>query len=137
MANGAPTTDMLRSIYQNISGSLVVAAATGDTDLVAAKTGYTIYIQKIIFNVTTDAAQSMTFQSKTSALELATIPASPGDNTEHVFDFGTEGMPLTESEAFQMNVSAAGLAGVLMWEGYRKQTGIEYISATGTGQTFI
>jgi hypothetical protein len=127
----------LRALYENISGHLQVAAATDDTDLVAAKTGHTIFIQKIVFNVTTDAAVSMSFVSKTSGKEIATVPASAGDNTEHVFDFGERGVPLTEGEAFQMAVSAAGYAGPLMWEGYRKQTAIEYIRNGAAGTAFI
>ena len=116
-----------RRVYSNISGKLVVAAATGDTTLVTAKsTNNTIYIQRVIFYVTTNAAQSMSFEDSTAVtpFQLANIPSSPGDDTRWDFDFGDEGMPLTEGKNFVMNVSAAGLAGNLHWEGYEKRTAV-------------
>ena len=116
------TAQDYRRLYEDISGKLIVAADTGDTTLVAAKTGQTIYIQRIIFYVTTDAAQSMSFEDGT--LQIANIPASPGDDTRWDFDFGDVGIPLTESAAFLMNVRAAGLAGNLVWEGYQKCTAV-------------
>jgi hypothetical protein len=112
-----------RRFYQDISGSLAVAAATDDTTLVAAKTNHTIFIQRIIFYVTTNAAVSMSFEDTNGTpLQGANIPASPGDDTRWDFDFGDRGFPLTEEKGLVMNVSAAGLAGNLVWEGYSKRT---------------
>lgn len=117
-----------RRIYKNISGSLDVAAATGDTTLVTVgNTKSTIYIQGIVFYVTTDAAQSMSFEdSNSSAKKIFEIPASPGDETLWGTPdmFGAEGIPLTEGKNFVMNVSAAGLAGQLKWYGYEKRTAV-------------
>lgn len=112
-----------RKHYQDISGSLAVTASTDDTTLVAAKTNHTIFVQRIIFYVTTDAAASMSFEdSNGTPLQGANIPASPGDDTRWDFDFGDRGFPLTEEKGFVMNVSATGLAGNLVWEGYSKRT---------------
>jgi len=113
-----------RAWYKNISGTKVVLAATDDTTLVTIgdTTNNTIYIQRIIFFVTTDAAQSMVFDDVTSGVVIAEIPASPGDSTRWDFWFGEEGIPLTQGESFGFDVSAAGLAGQLSWEGYEKRT---------------
>ena len=114
-----------RRWYEDISGELTVAVGTGDTTLVTVKASHTIFIQRIIFFVTTDAAQSMSFEdSAGTPVQVAEIPASPGDNTRWDFDFGDEGLPLTEAKNFVMNVSAAGLAGRLKWYGYQKRTAV-------------
>ena len=115
------SADGYRRFYRNCSGNLTVAAATGDTTLVTAKDNHTIYIQRVIFYVTTDAAQSMSFEDA-AGVQVANIPASPGDDTRWDFDFGDEGLPLTAESNFVMNVSAAGLAGRLIWYGYQKLT---------------
>lgn len=116
----------LRRLYHDISGALTVLAATGDTTLVTVKdANHTLFIQRIIFFVTTDAAQSMSFEdSNGAAVQVAEIPASPGDNTRWDFDFGDDGLPLTQGTNFVMNVSAAGLAGRLKWYGYQKRTAV-------------
>ena len=113
-----------RKTYEDISGDLAVAAATGDSTLVTVRnTSHTVYVQRIIFYVTTDAAQSMSFEdSNSTPKQVANIPASPGDDTRWDFDFGEEGIPLTEGKNFLMNVSAAGLAGNLKWYGYQRIT---------------
>ena len=115
-----------RNHYQDISGELAVAAATDDTTLVSVKNAsYTLYIQRIVFWVSTDAAQSMSFEdSNGTPKQIAEIPSSPGDSTRWDFDFGEEGLPLTEGKDFKMMVSAAGLAGQLKWYGYSKQTAV-------------
>lgn len=129
-----------RSQYTDISGTATVAASDGDATLVTAKTGWTIFVQRIIAYITTDAAQSASFEDSNSpAKQIAEIPASPGDNTRWDFDFGARGVPLTEAKNFVLNVSAAGLAMHIEYEGYMKQTGTEYLlpaGTAGTGQVF-
>ncbi len=114
-----------RRIYHDISGHLDLAAATGDTTLVTSRgTGWTIYIQRVIGYVTTDAAQNLSFEdSNTSARKIAEITTSPGDETRWDFYFGDIGVPLNSAKNFLANVSAAGLAGQIVWEGYERQTG--------------
>ncbi len=129
-----------RAQYTDISGSSALAAAGGDATLVSGKTGWTIFVQRIIAYITTDAAQSASFEDDNStAVQVANIPASPGDDTRWDFDFGARGKPLTEAKDFELNVSAAGLAMHFEWEGYMKQTGNEYlrgVGVAGTGQVF-
>ena len=115
-----------RKTYEDISGELTVLAATDDTTLVTVKNSkYTIFIQEIHFFVTTDAAQSMSFEdSAGTPFVLRDIPASPGDSSEWHFYMSDEGHPLTEGKDFKMMVSAAGLAGALKWVGYQKLTAV-------------
>ena len=112
----------LRRFYRDISGSLVAAASATTSTLVTAKNANsTIFIQNIVVYVTTDAAQSWTFQDSASTpVVVAAVTTSPGVNTRWEFDFGDVGMPLTEGKNFVMNVSAAGLAGNIEWYGYSK-----------------
>lgn len=112
-----------RCFYQDCSGTLDVTTTTGDTTLVTVKTNHTIYIQSILFYVTTDASQSISFEDNNSTIkQLAVVPTSPGDDTKWEFPFGDEGFPLTQEKSFVMNVSAVGIAGNLKWYGYQKLT---------------
>lgn len=116
----------------DVSGSLIVAAATGDTTLVTVRNANsTLFIQRIVFYVTTDAAQSIAFvDSNGTPVGAAKVTTSPGVDTRWEFTFGERGMPLTEGKNFVMDVSAAGLAGNLEWEGYSRLT-----SAVAPGTT--
>ena len=115
-----------RSFYQDISGSTTLAAAGGDATLVTVKDIYhTLYIQRIVVWISTDAAQSMSFEdSNGTPKQIAEVTTSPGDSTRWEFHFGEQGVPLTEGKDFVMNVSAAGLAGNITWEGYSKLTAV-------------
>ncbi len=117
-----------RKLYQDISGSTVLAAgdnlsATART-LVALKAGFSIYIQRIIVNVITDNAATLTFtDSAGTPVVIAGTKASPGIGPI-LFEFGPEGRALTEGKSFLLKNSAAGLAADVHWEGYMKPTGV-------------
>lgn len=121
-----------RTYNQDISGALTVATGTGDTTLVTVRNANTtIYIQQVVAYITTDAAQSWSFEdSATSAVVVCKVTTSPGVDTRWAFDFGPRGKPLTEGKNFLLNVSAAGLAGHIEWYGYSKLT-----SAVAMGPT--
>lgn len=118
------TAEDYRRWNQDISGSLAVGVATDDTTLVTARNANTtLYIQRVVFYVTTDAAQSISFEdSNGTPIKVAKVTTSPGVDTRWDFVFGDRGQPLTEGKNFLMNVSAAGLAGNLEWEGYARLT---------------
>lgn len=112
--------------YTDISGSTVLAA--GDNlsvtfrQLVAARTGETIYIQKIAVHVITDNAATLSFQDDAGTpIVIAGTKASPGIGPIP-FDFGPDGRALTEAKDFELKNSAAGLAADITWTGYRRPT---------------
>lgn len=113
-----------RRRHQNISGTLVLGAGDGDQTLVAAKTGFTVFIQLVSFYVTTDAAESLAFQNSDGTRKIFEVTASPGDEVLWQAAFGARGVSLGEALGFVANVSAAGLAGIIVWEGYRAMTGV-------------
>ncbi|MGE3341488.1 MAG: hypothetical protein AB7J46_06365 [Candidatus Altimarinota bacterium] len=97
--------------------------ATETTELVAARSAsWTIYVQRIIVWIKTDAAQSLTFQDDAGTpVVIAKVPASPGADTRRDFDFGPRGVALTEGKNLDAAFSAAGLAGHLEVIGYHKE----------------
>ena len=115
-----------RAFYQDVSGDTTLAAAGGDATLVTAKDAYhTIYIQRIVVYIVTDAAQSMAFEdSNGTPKKIFEVTSSPGDETRWEAVFGEKGVPLTEGKNFLLNVSAAGLAANITWEGYSKLTAV-------------
>lgn len=113
-----------RKTHRDVSTELTVTATTGDTVLITATSGsHTIFVQRIIGYVTTDAAQSIAFEDTAATpVVLATITTSPGDETRWDFDYGAEGWPLTAGTNLNMNVSAAGLAGNVKVYAYQRLT---------------
>jgi hypothetical protein len=112
----------IRDFYRDVGRSLrFLAAYTGTAPyLTCPGAKYTIFIQKIILLVTTDAAQSLTFRdTATTPVVIAVVPASPGVGVI-TFDFGDDGIPLTEGKNFDIVPSAAGLAGWVNVEAYAR-----------------
>jgi hypothetical protein len=121
-------TQQKLSGYRDISGSTVLAAgdnlsATART-LQALVTGYSIFIQRILVDVITDNAATLTFgDTASSPIVIAGTKVSPGIGPI-LFDFGPDGRQLTESQAFVLKNSAAGLAADITWQGYLKPIGV-------------
>lgn len=113
-----------RTFFQDVSTSVTIAAATGDTTLISVRNAaHQIFVQRIIAFITTDAAQSWSFEDDAGApVQIAEIPASPGDSTRWDFDFGPEGAPLTAGKDLELNMSAAGLAGHIEVYAYQRLT---------------
>lgn len=112
--------------YQKAIGNLQIAATdTGTKVLIAAAlANFTLYVQKIIVSVFTDAAQTLTFQdSNGTPVKIGATKASPG-NGALTIDFGPEGVPLTVATELDAVISAAGLACQIHAEGYYRQTGV-------------
>lgn len=103
------------------NGSLIFPASQTTTTLITATdSSHTIYVQRIIVTITTDAVQSISFQdSAGSPLVLEVVPTSPGANTRWDFYFGPKGVPLTKGANLTATFSAAGLAGHLEWNAYQ------------------
>lgn len=113
-----------RKVNRDVSTELTMAAATGDTVLITATSAsHTIFVQRIIAYITTDAAQSWSFEDTAGTpVQVAVVTTSPGDDTRWDFDFGEEGLPLTEGTNLNLNVSAAGLAGRIKVYAYQRIT---------------
>lgn len=80
----------------------------------------TVYVQKISVSVTTDAAQTQTFQDTAGTpIKVAAIKASPGVGPI-VFDFGTEGFALTTGKGLDYKNGAAGVACAITVQAYSK-----------------
>lgn len=89
--------------------------------LLAARVGWTIFVELIVVSVTTTAAQSIDFQdSAGTPVEVAGLPASAAEAC-YRYDFG-RGVPLTASTALTFTTSAAGVAAYIHVEGYYVQT---------------
>lgn len=116
-----------RTRYKDISGRTTLLAtddlsATART-LVALRAGYTIFIQKISVAVITDNAATQSFQDNAGTPRvIGKTKVSPGIGPI-VFDYGDEGVALTEGKQFDLKNSAAGLAAEIQWTGYMKPTG--------------
>jgi hypothetical protein len=103
----------------------ILASDSGTFDAVIApkSVNHSVFVQRIIFNVTTDAAQTLTFQDGAgSPVVIAKSPASPGLGIEIVADFGPQGIQLTRGEELDIVISAAGLAGQINLEAYERLT---------------
>lgn len=124
--------DRLREIYRDKTKIGVMVAADTSTQFASWITGqakYTLYIQAIDFDVTTDAAQSIIFRDTNSTPKvLFTIPVSPGVGPQRWQSAVDEGVPLTEGKDLSLILSAAGLAGNLSVQCYLKPTSTRSIT---------
>jgi hypothetical protein len=114
----------LRRLFQNkTTPKTMLAGASPSTDpLIAGKAGYTLFVQRIEVSITTDAAQTLTFQdSADTPVVLAAIAASPGLGRKLLLE-NDEGVPCTEGKDLDLVASAAGLAGQVLVEAYLKPT---------------
>lgn len=92
---------------------------TTTTLITAIDSSHTIYLQRIIISITTDAAQTLTIQDTAGTPFVAcSIPASPGVSRWD-FDFGPKGVPITTGKNLQAVFSAAGLGGHIEWRAYQ------------------
>jgi hypothetical protein len=108
----------LRKYHREVSRALQFAAAYAGTASFIPTLGakYTIHIQKVTVNITTDAAQTLTVQEGGGRV-FCTVPASPGVGIME-FDFGAEGMASTKGAEIDIVLSGAGLAGWINIEAY-------------------
>lgn len=108
-------------VFQPILYELVIAAGADPSAaaVIPAKTGYAIYIQRVTFNVITDAAKILIVRDDaTTPLNAAVFPSSPGVGTRQI-DYMPFGMQMTTSKNIDISATGgAGLAGTLVIEGY-------------------
>lgn len=121
-----------RANFADVSTSFVLAAGDNYSvtakAIIAAKASHTIYVQRIAMGVTTDNAATQTFEDTSGTpVPIATSKASPG-LVMLEWDFGPNGVALTEGKGLEMKSSAAGLAASIAITAYRKQTAVTSLS---------
>ena len=123
-----------RTMFQDKSTTFSVAAADSATkeDVIAPKSAsHTVFVQRILLSVTTDAAKTLTFQDDASTpIVIAVSPASPGLGVEVVADFGPKGFALTEGKNLDVVISGAGLACQVNVEAYDRLTAVVAAGST-------
>lgn len=117
-----------RANFGDLGTSFILAAgddySTVPKVIIAAKLLYTIFIQQITLGVTTDNAATQQFEDTSGTpVPVAKSKASPGLGPI-VWDFGPDGVALTEGKGFNLRNSGAGMAGSVTVLGYRKLTGV-------------
>lgn len=115
-----------QAAYENVSASGVVLAADDFSSvvrsLVAARAGETIYVQRVEFAVTTDNAATQQIEDTAGTpIVVAKTKASPGIGPI-TFEFGDEGIAVTEGKGLSLRNSAAGLACAYSVMAYRRRT---------------
>lgn len=113
-----------RVIYPNFSKTISIssgAASTTASTLVAAVTGWTIYVTRVEVSVTQDGATALKLSDTTGSL-IFTHPPSPG-LVRASAEFGEEGVALTANYGLQYNCSTAATAFACkaVVEGYLRQ----------------
>lgn len=116
---------------RKVADKQILAATDDQTDILTAKSAnHQIYIQKIIVSITTYSAKTWTFQDDAGTpvpIAVLSIPAAQdttfGDQGTVTWDFGPVGTPLTKGNNFDLDVSAAGAAGIIHVEGYEVLVG--------------
>lgn len=99
------------------------SAGNGTTKVTNPGANFTIFVQKITLSVTTDNAATQLFQdSAGTPVPIAMSKVSPGLGAPTVWDFGPEGVPLTEGKDLLHKMSAAGMAGYVGIQAYAKRT---------------
>lgn len=115
-----------RATYHDKSRGVAFTAANDFTvtgvDFIAVKNAnYRIYIQKIIVNVTTVAAQTLTFRDDAGTpVVIGLLASSAGIGAQTVVDGGDLGIPLTLGKNLDIVASAAGVAGTIEVQCYQK-----------------
>jgi len=113
--------------FQDVTTQAVVAAGVDPSaaPFIAGKAGYTIYVRKIIANITTSVAQTLTFRDDASTpVVCGVVMASIGVGSWDIADYGEEGFALTEGKDLDLVASAAGYAGTLWVSAYLRLTGV-------------
>ena len=119
--------NFLLTEYENVSVSYPFVAGTDWSGasvhtLIADKVDFTVFIQRITLSVTTDNAATQQWQDSTGTpVPLAKSAVSPGLGPI-TWNFGEEGLALTEGEGLQHLMSAAGMAGAVVVQAYRRRT---------------
>lgn len=120
MSFGDYTTYQKWNTPKNKDQVILAADATAQlAGVIAAKSAnHQLFIQKIMVNPTTAAAQALTFQDTTGTpIKIAVFAASQA--TPQVFDFGPKGVALGVGKNLDITCTA-GVAALVHIEAYEK-----------------
>ena len=121
-----------RSTYSDVSTGLAAGplVANPSTLATARNSSTQIFVQKITVNVGVYAAETWTLQDSADApvkIAVATIPAAasalPSENGAYVYDFGAQGIPLTQGKNLVLSRSDANAVGSVSVEAYSRPIG--------------
>lgn len=127
------SADARRRVYKDKTKAIILVAADTTQDAFLTKrANHRIWVQRIIGYITTDAAQSITFQDDAGTpLVVFTITTSPGDETRWDADYGDVGFPLGENQDLDIVLSSAGLAGNIIVYAYQAPSSVFDTSVAG------
>ena len=111
-----------RDIHRDVSASLrFLAAWTGTAPFITCPSAkHTIFVQRIFFFCTTDAAQILTIKdTATTPVVCGYFAASPGIGLK-TLDFGPLGQAVTKGKNIDLSPAGAGLAGWIAIEAYAR-----------------
>lgn len=119
------SAERFRQYYSDASRGLTFLASETPTtigaDFIAVKNAnYRIFVQRITVNVSTVAAQAITFQDDAATpVIVGVLAASAAQGSTVVVDGGAEGIPMTLGKNLEF-IGTAGVAGSLQIECYQK-----------------
>jgi len=116
-----------RTFYEDISGDFTVETTQDDLVIKDGKVNETIFIQKVHVSITTASGGKtwqLTDDANPTPKQIAGPFATDTDGAHYDRDYGAKGVPLGEGQGLKLDVSAAGAGGLVVWEGYRKLTGV-------------
>lgn len=117
--------ESFRSHYCDVSRGLTFLAGSTPTTIGAAfipvkNANWQIYIQSITVNVSTVAAQAITFQdSAGTPVVVGVLASSAAQGSHSVLEGGAEGIPITLGKNLEFTGSA-GVAGSIFIEAYQR-----------------
>lgn len=129
------SSEHFRSFYKDASRGLTFLASETPTtigaDFIAVKnSSYQIYVQRIVVNVSTVAAQAITFQDDAGTpVVVGVLAASAAQGAHDVLDGEAAGIPITQGKNLEF-VGTAGVAGSIYVECYQKLVGPVAVAST-------
>lgn len=129
-----------RAFNQDKSKAITFLAAddfttTGAPFISVKNANYTLYIQKIVVDVSTINAATLTFQDTAGTpVVCGKLAGSAALGQQIVLDGGGIGIPLTQGKNLSIIASAAGIAGSVVVECYQRMTAVTDATSGASNQ---
>jgi len=116
-----------RKLFRNVSTSKVIATTDNHSAsflaLVTELPGFSVFIQKVTFSVTVEHNSEVQVQSTDATPVIYAQINNPSTEGPFTFDFGEDGVQVTEGEGLNFANSAAGMGLIVYVQAYLKPTG--------------